>query len=201
MNSKVLRTVLLVGSILSTLVLWLTRHEWQNSLSAFASSQNAVWYNLMHVMGILFWALNSAGKSRYMKHSPFIPKYWKKKKVFYLKGIKWRYKPLKYYELLKIRHGDLDIIVAMGMGAILVTNMYLAYTWHVVVTIATLVLAIFNIIFTSPKRDIVFRFILGAGAVAAFIVGYWTDFHFLVGEVLAMSLIAFGMIRQIWKYD
>lgn len=125
----------------------------------------------MHIMAVSFFFINGAAKNRIDK---------------YTNGI---------------RHGKLDYIVAMGMGLILVTNMYVAYTWHVIFTASTLAIALFNIIFTAPKVELGYRWVLTGIAVTAFLVGYLTEFHFLIGEVIAMACVAVAMIRQIWKYD
>ena len=177
MNTKKFRTILIIGSLLSTAMLWLTRSEWQNSLSAFASSDNAQWYNLMHVLAMAFWLLNAAAFNRAHKKS-------------------WIFN-----DRITIRHANLDIITGLGMGMILVTNMYLVYTWHVIFTVSTFAVALFNLIFTAPKKDLVFRWVLASLAIVSFVTGYFTSFHFLVGEVLAMALIGVGMLRQIWRYD
>lgn len=100
-----------------------------------------------------------------------------------------------------VRHGAIDHAVGYGMGLILVTNMYVAYDWHVIFTAGTLAIALFNIIFTAPKIELIYRWVLAGIAVTAFLVGYLTPFHFLVGEVIAMACIAVAMMRQIWKYD
>lgn len=177
---KKFRSILLVMSILMALLLWVVTltnpDEWRNSLSAFATSPFAVPYNAMHVFGMAFWFLGVAINTRRYKFSPLFG--------------------------LKIRHSDVDIAVGLGMGAILVTNMYHVYTWHVISTILTFALALFNVVFTGPKRDILLRWVCVAVGVLAFCIGYWTDIiHFLLGEIIGMSVVAFGMLRQMYRYD
>jgi len=175
MNTKAFRSALLLGSLAAILPLWLTRSAWKNSLSAFASSDNAQYYNLMHVLGLAFWLLNAQAPNRAYTATRLL-------------GV-------------TIKHGNIDILTGLLMGGILVTNMYLVYTWHIVFTVATLAVALFNILVTAPKADLIYRWIFAALALAAFVLGYFTEFHFLVGEALAMAMIAMGMARQIWIYD
>jgi len=49
---------LVITSILSACMLWFTRSEWQESLSAFALSDNVMWYRLMHLSASWFLILN-----------------------------------------------------------------------------------------------------------------------------------------------
>ena len=57
MDIRILRTVLVCASIVSAILLWFTRSEWLNSLSAFALSDNVVYYRVMHLTAVLFFAL------------------------------------------------------------------------------------------------------------------------------------------------
>lgn len=56
---KVLKTVLVSSSILFAIVLWLTRDESLRSLSAFALSDNAIYYRMMHFTASWFFITNA----------------------------------------------------------------------------------------------------------------------------------------------
>ena len=55
---KNISIALVITSILSACILWFTRSEWQDSLSAFALSDNVMWYRLMHLSASWFLVLN-----------------------------------------------------------------------------------------------------------------------------------------------
>ncbi len=54
---KILKTILISSTFIFVLLLWLTRLEWLPSMSAFALSDNVIWYYLMHfsIIGIFIW--------------------------------------------------------------------------------------------------------------------------------------------------
>jgi len=157
MNSKLLRTCLVSGTILLAALLWFTRTEYFPSLSAFANAQNQIFYNSMHIVASWFFIMNGAK-----------------------------------------RNNNLDYWVGFGMGGILLTNMYTYPMAHNIVTAATLGLAVFNIIYSSRNFERIVSIFLGTTAIIVFLVGYLTDMHFLLAEVIAMACVAIGMIRSIW---
>jgi len=57
MNIKLLRTVLSSVSIVSAVLVWLTRTRPLESLSAFALEDNAIYYRIMHISASLFFIL------------------------------------------------------------------------------------------------------------------------------------------------
>jgi hypothetical protein len=59
---KRLKTILLSVSIVSACVLWFTRSESLPSLSAFALSDNALYYRLMHLSASWFFLINAFSK-------------------------------------------------------------------------------------------------------------------------------------------
>lgn len=54
---KIFKTLLICSTFLFITLLWLTRLEWLPSQSAFALSNNVIWYYLMHLsmIGIFVW--------------------------------------------------------------------------------------------------------------------------------------------------
>lgn len=63
MNIKQIRTVLSIISIVSAIVLWLSRSEWLPSLSSFALSDNAIYYRVMHITASWFFLLGGRNNS------------------------------------------------------------------------------------------------------------------------------------------
>lgn len=62
---KTLKTILLISSFLFSGILWLTREEYLESLSAFALSKNALYYRAMHISTILFFMVNAISYKKY----------------------------------------------------------------------------------------------------------------------------------------
>lgn len=60
MNTKLLRTCLLIGSILSAIVLWITRTGYSPSLSSFANANNQIFYYLCLLSSSWFFILNGS---------------------------------------------------------------------------------------------------------------------------------------------
>jgi hypothetical protein len=56
---KAVRTGILVLTVLFAAMLWITKSEWLPSQSAFALSENVIWYYLMHASIITTFALES----------------------------------------------------------------------------------------------------------------------------------------------
>ena len=56
--AKIISISLVFISILSACMLWFTRSEWLPSLSAFALSDNALYYRLMHLSASWFLIIN-----------------------------------------------------------------------------------------------------------------------------------------------
>ena len=61
---KLLQTILISISLISSIILWITRAEWLPSLSAFALSDNVLWYRLMHLTGSWFFLLYALYNSK-----------------------------------------------------------------------------------------------------------------------------------------
>lgn len=59
---KILRTLVLISTILFAGMLWFTRAEWLPSQSAFALSDNVIWYYMMHFSIMLTFLLDEKGK-------------------------------------------------------------------------------------------------------------------------------------------
>lgn len=65
---KTLKRILLIASPVFAALLWVTRSEYLDSLSAFALSDNLVFYNLMHVSMLSFFMLNAQDYYRFNKN-------------------------------------------------------------------------------------------------------------------------------------
>lgn len=59
---RMLRTSILIMTILFAAMLWFTRSEWLPSQSAFALSDNVIWYYLMHASIAITLFLDLKGK-------------------------------------------------------------------------------------------------------------------------------------------
>lgn len=60
MNSREIRTILLISSLISGVLLYVTADVKYNSLSAFVKSENVIFYNAMHMFASWFFMLNAA---------------------------------------------------------------------------------------------------------------------------------------------
>jgi len=158
---KLLKTILLSVTFLSSILLWITRDEYLPSLSAFALSDNAVWYRIMHLSASWFFLINAIEFKKYAT----------------------------------------EYILALGMGLILAFDMYHHTTIHNVVTVFTLVLASFTLLVnaeTTFKKGIALIFVIGA--LGSFALGYfWTGFHFLMAEIIAMTFLSSGKLTEIYS--
>lgn len=157
MNTKILRTVLIIISVASAITLWFTRSEWLNSLSSFALSENVMWYRTMHICAILFLMSDA----RNNKHS--------------------------YY-------------LAFGMSLILIFDMYHHFWLHTIFTASTLAFACFSIIYNNLGFEKNVMYFLSFVAIFIFCIGYFVQsFHFLMAEIIALSCIYIGKLREIWS--
>lgn len=68
MNTRSLRTVLLISSLTCAILLWLTGREWMPSMSAYALSENALYYRLMHLSASWFFLLDGAAYKRNLSY-------------------------------------------------------------------------------------------------------------------------------------
>tara|TARA_R110000822_G_scaffold36734_11_gene103234 strand:+ start:1223 stop:1711 length:489 start_codon:yes stop_codon:yes gene_type:complete len=64
MNSKLTRTLLMIGTLLMPLILWWTRDVDLKSMSAYANANNNFYYHAMHTLGSWFFILNGTAKRR-----------------------------------------------------------------------------------------------------------------------------------------
>ena len=64
MNEKIVITCFFVISILSACLVWITKSEWLPSLSAFALSDNALYYRTMHISASFAFLLDFAHYKR-----------------------------------------------------------------------------------------------------------------------------------------
>lgn len=62
---KLLKTILLSITFISAALLWITRSEYMDSLSAFALSENARFYRLMHISAAFFFLVNALDFKKY----------------------------------------------------------------------------------------------------------------------------------------
>ena len=91
-----------------------------------------------------------------------------------------------------------EFALAGGMGLILIFDMYNTPTLHNVITVSTILLACFTLVVNSIIEK--WRaWLLVGGAVGAFVIGYFTDFHFLLAEVMCMAFLATGKLLEIHK--
>lgn len=63
---KILKTTVLMSSLVFAAMLWLTRDEWMISQSAFALSNNNHWYWAMHAAIISTFVLDAGTSKRWM---------------------------------------------------------------------------------------------------------------------------------------
>ena len=69
MLSRIVRTALMLASIVSGVVLWFTRsEEWMPSLSAFANSPNVMWYRAMHLSASMFFMIHGAATKKWLNY-------------------------------------------------------------------------------------------------------------------------------------
>ena len=157
---KTLKTILLGVTFLSAGLLWWTRDEWLGSLSAFALSDNVLFYRSMHLSMFAFFLINS----RFKKYAT-------------------------------------EYFLALGIGLILVFDMYHHPTIHFWATLLTILLACFTLIVNAESSlNKTFAGFMIGGALTSFACGYFIEsFHFLLAEVLCMGFIATGKLKEIYK--
>lgn len=149
---KTLRLILSIVSILSACLLWITRTEWQPSLSAFALSENALYYRAMHVSAALFLVL---GKKRFDKY------------------------------------------IAFGMALILGFDMYHYPILHNLITVITLILACFSLIYLNKGFYRNVMIFLSFSAIIVFVLGYFvSSFHLLFAEIISIGCIMNGKLIE-----
>lgn len=89
-----------------------------------------------------------------------------------------------------------EFALAGGMACILIFDMYRTPDLHTIITVGTLLLACVTLFVNSKISKVVAGFLtLSAAGIFAF--GYFTEFHFLLAEVLAMACISAGKLIEI----
>ena len=155
---KTLKTILLSITFISALLLWITRESYLPSLSAFALSDNASWYRLMHLSMTWFFLINAMDFKKYAT----------------------------------------EFILALGIGLILIFDMYHHPLIHNLATAFTIALACFTLI-VNAKSSLKENIAIGLVAIAViiFLIGYLTNFHLLLAEIIVMALISTGKLIEI----
>lgn len=97
----------------------------------------------------------------------------------------------------KQRRKWLDLTTGMLLGGVALFNMYDYYWIHVVVTVAALLSAIINQVVNAVPRERYVEIFSASCAVFFFCLAYFTNLHFLVGEVVAMACVGIGMVRSV----
>lgn len=156
---KILKTVLLSITFISAALLWFTKDQYMSSLSAFALSDNAMYYRAMHLSMIGFFIVNAISLKKYVT----------------------------------------EYAIALGLALVLMFDMYNSPVLHNVFTVGTLLLACVTLLINVRKNtlDRSLARLLVACAVGIFLIGYVTEFHFLLAEILAMLCIATGKLIEI----
>ena len=91
-----------------------------------------------------------------------------------------------------------EFALAGGMGLILIFDMYNTPTLHNVLTVSTVLLACVTLLVNSKiNKKVAWGLIIGA--VGIFAYGYFTDFHFLLAEVLCMACLSAGKLVEIYS--
>jgi hypothetical protein len=155
---KLLKTILLLLSILFSALIWVTRGEDLTSLSAYATADNNVFYNLMHLTASWFFLLNA-----------------------------------------RVKKYATEYLLALGMGLILAFDMYKHTSLHNIVTVVTILLACFTLLWnreTSLDKKVGIAVVISA--VSVFVIGYFTDYiSFLLAEILVMVLLSSAKLKEI----
>jgi len=155
---KLLKTIMLSITFLSAVMLWLTRDEYLGSLSAFALSDNALYYRLMHLSMTWFFLINAIEFKKYAT----------------------------------------EFILALGVGLILIFDMYQFPVIHNISTAMVILLACFTLIVNAKstlKKWVAVLLVIGA--IGSFVIGYFTNFHLLLAEIITIVFIAVGKLIEI----
>ena len=94
-----------------------------------------------------------------------------------------------------------EFVLAAGVAGILIFDMYNNPVLHNIFTVGTLVLAcitlLINVKEDSLSRELAVLLVLCT--LGIFAVGYYTDMHFFLAEVLAMGFVATGKLIEVYK--
>lgn len=94
-----------------------------------------------------------------------------------------------------------EFALAGGMALILIFDMYNTPTLHNVFTVATLVAACATLFINSPKIPWYLATGVTVGAFGTFAYGYYSDFHFLLAEIIAMAFVTGGKLFENYKSE
>lgn len=156
---KFLKTLLLLTTLISSILLWETKPQPLPSLSAFALEDNALYYRIMLLSASWFFLINALEFKKYVT----------------------------------------EYILALGMGLILVFDMYhFPITHNIIVGVTFLLACITLIINTHKQLNEALAMVIVILAILTFIVGYFEEsIHLLFAEVVAMTLISTGKLIEI----
>ena len=158
MRYKTIITTLYVVSILSACLVWFTRTEWLPSLSAFALSDNAIFYRMMHITAS--WALL-----------------------------------MDYVKYNRVYNG----LIGVGMGLILMFDMYNFNFLHNLFTAIVLLYACYSVLKQTKGFEFSVSIFLTGIALLVFGLGYFIDsFHLLMAEIMAIGSILVAKLRELW---
>ena len=93
----------------------------------------------------------------------------------------------------------IDLLVAIGLGGILVFDMYNYPTLHNVITAATFIVAIFNDMYLASNKELPLAIMRSTVGAALFLLGlaFW-DVHLFFAEAMAMLCVLVGRLRLVW---
>tara|TARA_R110000822_G_C15214308_1_gene483639 strand:+ start:565 stop:981 length:417 start_codon:yes stop_codon:yes gene_type:complete len=89
-------------------------------------------------------------------------------------------------------------IVSLSAFGILWYDMYGYPQTHNILTALTMVLAVFNLIYYSDRKERPIVILTCSVGSVVFLLGVLTDIHIFFAEVVAEFAIAIGILRRIW---